>query len=66
VPLSASGKITQARVLVEVPAAQPDSISAEAAATAAIEINEVFFISFLSIIGSVHKFLEGVPPRRFE
>jgi hypothetical protein len=53
-------------VLVEVPAAQPDSISAVAAATAAIEINEVFFISFLSIIDSVHKVLAGCPRRRFE
>jgi hypothetical protein len=51
VPLSASGRITQARVLDAVVLEvllQPASISAETAATAAIEINEVFFISFLS------------------
>jgi hypothetical protein len=37
-------------VLVAAPVLQPASINAETAATAAIEINEVFFISFPSIL----------------
>jgi hypothetical protein len=50
---SVSGRITQARVLdaesVE-PAAQPERTNTEAAATAAIEINEDFFISLPSFL----------------